>query len=106
MITEKKKWSSNEFHFIYVLFHFAVVAGQYAVHHVEVGLHRFVVGDAFGIVAFHDAPYLLRCRYRLLLYYFKVTDDIQHDIRCDNGETGDLLIGKPFVLHLDNTFLP
>ena len=86
MITEKKKWSSNEFHFIYVLFHFAVVAGQYAVHHMEVGLHRFVVGDAFGIVAFHDAAYLVRGADGFLLHHLEIVDDVEHHVGRNHRE--------------------
>ena len=44
-----------QFYFVNILFLFAVVAGQDAVGNVEVGLHRFVVGDALRIVTLHDA---------------------------------------------------
>lgn len=47
-----------KFHLVDVLLLIAVVAFQYAVllvYHVEHGLHGLVVGDALGVVAFHDA---------------------------------------------------
>ena len=56
------------------------------------GLHRFVIRDAFGIIAFHDAPYLFWRRYRFLLDHLKVADDIQYDIRSDDGEAGNLFV--------------
>ena len=52
---------SNKFHAIDVLFFFAIVAGQYAVSYVEMGLHGFVVGNTLGVVTLYDTMNLVGC---------------------------------------------
>ena len=42
---------SHKFDFIDVLLLFAIVAGEDAVSHMEVGSHGLVVGDALGVSA-------------------------------------------------------
>ena len=54
-VEQGRLYTQSDFYFVDVLFLFAVVAGQDAVGNVEVGLHRFVVGDALRIVTLHDA---------------------------------------------------
>lgn len=103
MVIIKKSGTQTSFHFIYVLFHLTVVTGQDAVRHMEMGEHGLVIRDTLGIVALHDTPYLIRGAYRFLLHHLEVMDDVQHDVRGDDGQTGYLLIRKPFVLHLDKS---
>ena len=80
----------------------AVVAGQYAASHVEVGEHGFVVGDALGVVALHDADDLVRCGDRLFLYDLIVADDAENDIGRHDRQTGYLVVGEKLVAHLDD----
>lgn len=49
---------SYEFHLVNILFFFAVVTFQssiFLVDYMKESLHRLIVRDAFGIIAFHDA---------------------------------------------------
>ena len=71
-----------QFHLINILFLFAIVTGEDAVGDMEISRHRFVVGNTLWIVAFYNAFNLIGCTYRFFLYYFVVTDDIEHNIRC------------------------
>ena len=97
-----------EFHFIDVLLFVAVVAFQNALFFIddmEHGVHGFVVGDALRIVAFHDTLDLVGRLYRFLLHHFVIADDAEDDIRCNDGKTRDLIVGKELVRHLDDAFL-
>jgi hypothetical protein len=73
------------------------VAGQQTVLYVEERLHRFIVGDALGIVAFDDATNLIGSLYGLLLYYLIVADDAEDNLRGYYGETGNLVVGEELV---------
>ena len=77
----------HKFDLVDVLLFFAIVAGEDAVGHVEVGGHGLVVGDALGVVAFHDAFDLLRGLDGLLLNDLVVTDDVEDNFRGHDGET-------------------
>ena len=61
------------------------MAGEKAVFYVEEGLHGFVVGDALGVVALHDATNLGWCLYGFLFYNLIVTDDAEDDFRSHYG---------------------
>ena len=68
-----------EFYLCDVLLLVAVVAFHdtfFFVYEVEYCRHRLVVGDAFWIVALHDAFELVRGFNHLLLYYFVVLNDV------------------------------
>lgn len=71
---------SHKFDFIDVLLLFAIVAGEDAVSHMEVGSHGLVVGDALWIVALNDATNLIRCHYVALLNHLVVADDAKNNI--------------------------
>ena len=77
----------HKFDFVDVLFLFAIVAGEDAVGHVEVGGHGLIVGNALGVVALHDALDLFRGLNGLLLNDLIVTDDVEDDLRCHDRET-------------------
>ena len=68
-------------HFAYILFLFAVVAGEDAVGHMEMSGHRLVVGDALGVVALHDAFNLVGCLNGFLLHYLVVAYDVENHSR-------------------------
>ena len=104
-MNKKIKWDSNEFHFIDILFHLAVVTGEDAVGDMEVRLHRLVVRDALGVVAFHEAVNLVRCNNRFLLYHLVVADDTQNDVGGYDGESRNFIVGEELVRHLDDTFV-
>ena len=91
-----------QFHLIDILFLLAVVAGQDTVADVEVGRHRLVVGDALGVVALHNAAYLVRRLYGFLLDDFVVMDDVENDFWGYDGKSGDLIVSKELVADLDD----
>ena len=93
---------SDQFHLIDILFLLAVVAGQDTVADVEVGRHRLVVGDALGVVALHNAAYLVRRLYGFLLDDFVVMDDVENDFWGYDGKSGDFIVGKELVTNLDD----
>lgn len=80
------------------------MAGQDAVGNVEVGLHRFVVGDALRIVTLHDATNLTGCLDGLLLNDLIVADDAEDDVGGNDREARDLVVGEELVGHFDDTF--
>ena len=76
-----------EFHLAHLLFHVAVVALADAavfINDVEDGLHGFVVGNANGVVALHDAVQLIGCIYGFLFHNLIVANDVEHDLGCYN----------------------
>ena len=86
----------------------AVVAthdAEHLVYGVEEGLHRLVVGDALRVVALYDALQRIRSLDGLLLYDFVVFDDTQSDVRRNDRESVDFLIGKILVGNLDDALL-
>ena len=95
-------------HFAQFLLLVAVVAAHDALHlvyGVEEGLHRLVVGDALRVVALYDALQRIRSLDGLLLYDFVVFDDTQSDVRSNDRESVDFLIGKILVGNLDDALL-
>ena len=95
-------------YFAQLLLLVAVVAtydAEHLVNGVEEGLHRLVVGDALRVVAFHDALQCVRSLYGLLLYDFVVLDDTQSDVRSNDRESVDFLIGEVLVGNLDDALL-
>ena len=77
----------DKFYLIYILFFLAVVTGQHSVSHMEMGCHGFVVGNALGVVAFHDADDLAGCLNGLLLNHLIVADDAKNDFGSYNRQT-------------------
>ena len=95
-------------HFAQFLLLVAVVAAHDALHlvyGVEEGLHRLVVGDTLRVVALYDALQRIRSLDGLLLYDFVVFDDTQSDVRRNDRESVDFLIGKILVGNLDDALL-
>ena len=78
---------------------------EYLIYGVEEGLHRLVVGDALRVVALYDALQCIRSLDSLLLYDFVVFDDTQSDVRRNDRESVDFLIGKILVGNLDDALL-
>ena len=78
---------------------------EYLIYGVEEGLHRLVVGDALRVVALYDALQCIRSLDGLLLYDFVVFDDTQSDVRRNDRESVDFLIGKILVGNLDDALL-
>ena len=91
-----------QFYLINILFLLAVVACEDTVVDVEVGRHRLVVGDAFGVVTLHDAAYLVGGLYGFLLDDFVVVYDVEDDLGGYDGESGDLIVSKELVADLDD----
>ena len=95
-------------YFAQLLLLVAVVAthdAEHLVNGMEEGLHRLVVGDALRVVALHDALQRIRSLYGLLLYDFVVLDDTQSDVRSNDRESVDFLIGEILVGNLDDALL-
>ena len=95
-------------YFAQLLLLVAVVAthdAEHLVYGVEEGLHRLVVGDALRVVALYDALQCIRSLDGLLLYDFVVFDDTQSDVRSNDRESVDFLIGKILVGNLDDALL-
>ena len=93
---------------VYVLFFLTVVAlddAVFFVFHMEQGLHGFVVGDTFGVVAFHDTSQVIGSDDSLFLYHFIIFDDVEYDIGGHHRETGYFFVGKETVLHLDDALV-
>ena len=88
---------------------FVAVVATYDTEHfvygMEEGLHRLVVGDALRVVALYDALQCIRSLDGLLLYDFVVFDDTQSDVRRNDRESVDFLIGKILVGNLDDALL-
>ena len=61
------------------------MASQDTVSNVEMGGHRLVVRNAFGVVALHNATYLGRRLHGFLLYHFVVADNVEDHLRGNNG---------------------
>ena len=78
---------------------------EHLVYGMEEGLHRLVVGDALRVVALYDALQRIRSLDGLLLYDFVVFDDTQSDVRSNDRESVDFLIGKILVGNLDDALL-
>ena len=96
-----------QFYLLDVLFLVAVTAAEGAVrfvHHMEDGLHRFVVGDANRVVALHDAAQFIGSLHRLLLHHFVVVDDVEDDVGGNHREAGNLSIAEETVADLDDAF--
>ena len=91
----------HKFDLVDVLLFFAIVAGEDAVGHVEVGGHGLVVGNALGVVTLHDAAYLVGGLYGFLLDDFVVVYDVEDDLGGYDGESGDLIVSKELVADLD-----
>ena len=97
-----------ELYFAQLLLLVAVVAtndAEHLVNGVEEGLHRLVVGDALRVVALHDALECIWSLYGLLLHDFVVLDDTQSDVRSNDRESVDFLIGEVLVGNLDDALL-
>ena len=97
-----------KFYFAQLLLLVAVVAthdAEHLVNGMEEGLHRLVVGDALRVVALYDALQRIRSLDGLLLYDFVVFDDTQSDVRRNDRESVDFLIGKILVGNLDDALL-
>ena len=95
-------------YFAQLLLLVAVVAthdAEHLVNGMEEGLHRLVVGDALRVVAFHDALQRIRSLDGLLLYDFVVLDDTQSDVRSNDREAVDFLVGEILVGTLDDALL-
>ncbi len=69
------------------------------------GSHRLVFGDTLRVVALYDALQCVRSLDGLLLYDFVVFDDTQSDVRRNDRESVDFLIGKILVGNLDDALL-
>ena len=82
----------DKFYLIYILFFLAVMTGQHSVSHMEMGCHGFVVGDALGVVAFHDADNLAGCLNGLLLNHLIVADDAKNDFGSKKNLSENLMI--------------
>ena len=98
----------TKLHFAQLLLLIAVMAAydtEYLIYGVEEGLHRLVVGDALRVVALYDALQRIRSLDGLLLYDFVVFDDTQSDVRRNDRESVDFLIGKILVGNLDDALL-
>ena len=99
----------EQFHFAYVLLLVAVVASYDAlvfVNHGENGLHRLVVRDAFGVVAFYDAVEFVGSFHLFLFHNLVVLDYVKHRVWGDNRQAGYFLVGEEFVFHFDNALSP
>ena len=86
----------------------AVVTAYYAqcgINGVEDCSHRLVVGDALGVIAFHDSLQCIRSLHCLLFNDFVVLDNTQTDVWSYYRETVDLFVGKEFVGNLDDALL-
>ena len=93
----------NQLDFIDILLHITIMTAYYAVlfiNDMKHGLHRFVVGYTFGVIAFHYTAKLIGSLYGFLLNHLIVFYYIQHYVRSDNRQTGNLLIGEEFVFNL------
>ena len=75
------------------------------VYHMEYGLHGLVVGDAHGVVAFHDATQFVRCLNCFLLHYFVIFDNVENYFRGYHGESADFFVREELVGDLDDSFL-
>lgn len=85
----------------------AVAAAQgavFLVNHIEHGLHRLVVGNAFGVVAFHYSAYLFRHGYPLLFRYLIIAYNAEYDIRSNDGQLAAFLFGEIPVCNFDDAF--
>ena len=86
----------------------AVVAterGVLTVDDVEAGSHRLVVGDALGVVALDDVDEVVRQGDVEFLDHLIVSDDVDHDIWCDDSDAVECLLGEDKVCDLDDTLL-
>ena len=95
-------------YFAQLLLLVAVVAthdAEHLVNGMEEGLHRLVVGDALRVVALHDALQRIRSLDGLLFYDFVVLDDTQSDVRSNDREAVDFLVGEILVGNLDDALL-
>ena len=76
------------------------------VNNIEDGCHRLIVGDAFRVVALHDAVQFIGGDDCLFLNHLVVMDDTQYDVGSHHRQTGNLIVGEIAVTHLDDAFLP
>ena len=98
-----------ECYFVDVLLLVAVTAFENAmnfIHYIENSLHGFVVGNAFGIVAFNNAAQFVRSFHRLLLHYLKITYHTQYDFWGHHRQTVDFFVSEQLVRDFDDTLAP
>ena len=69
------------------------------------GGHRLIVGNARGIVAFHNAFNDSWSLDGFLLNDLVVADDVEDDLRGHDGETRNLVVSKKLVADLDDTLV-
>ena len=69
------------------------------------GSHWFIIGNALGIVAFHNAFNDSWSLDGFLLNDLVVADDVEDDLRGHDGETRNLVVGEKLVADLDDTLI-
>ena len=72
---------------------------------VEDGGHRFVVGDALRVAAFHDTFHYIGHNDLFLFHHFIVADDVELHVRCYYRKSADFFVAEETVGHLDDAFL-
>lgn len=98
------------YQFDFVVLHdpFTVDAPQrfrFHVEHLHFGRYRLVVGDTLRVGTFHYADDLLGELDIFLFHDLIIADEVEGDVRRDDGETIDDLVGEKFVGDLDDPFL-
>ena len=91
---------SDQLHFGHLLLLVAVTAlddAMFFVHNIEDSVHRLVVGDAFGIIAFHNSPQLIRSLDGLLLYNLIVADNVEHYLGSHDTQPVDFILREELV---------
>ncbi len=78
---------------------------ELVVEHLHLGWDRLMVGDALWVAALYNADDLLWILHVLLLYDLVVLDDVERDVRRNDREAADLLVGDKAVGNLDDTLL-
>ena len=69
---------------------------------MEKGVHRFVVGDALGVVALDERAEIVRQAYLFLLNNFVITDDGERYVGGNDGELVEFLVSKETVGNLND----
>ena len=95
----------NEFYFSDILFVVAVMAADDAlllVGDMEEGFHGFIVGDALGIIASHDAVQFIGQAYLFLFHDLVVTNDGKGNIWSHDGQLVEFLVGEEPVGYLND----
>lgn len=75
--------ASQQFHVVNLLLHVTIVASQHPVglvNDMEYSLHRLVVGDAFRVLAFHNAAKFIGDFNGLLLHHLIVLYDVKYHV--------------------------